>query len=89
MKFKEGALPTDHKDRIAYLVRFQRLLIDMQNAKGEKYRNGEITQKQFHDFKMLWAHPRFNLCADEIAKCKQRFKADLTIPVTITDIEED
>jgi len=87
VKFKEGTLPPLYKNRIEYLYKFQELLRLYHNKKGEDFRDGKITEKEFKDFQSNWFNPRNNLLCLEINKCKKHFQ-QVSITVDINSIEE-
>ena len=88
MIFKEGNLPRLYKDRIEYLYRFQELLRLYHNKKGQEFRDGKITEKEFKEFQSNWFDPRNNLLCAEINKCKQHFK-QVSVDIDINGIEEE
>lgn len=71
MKFKEGTLPVDPKEKLKYLYRFQEMLILFHNLKGKDFRNGKMTEKQFRNFQKGWVRNRKLLICAEINKCKE------------------
>ena len=89
MKFKDNILPIDIKERIAYLYRLNRLLIDFHNEKGKEYKDGKITLSEFRDFQEKWFNPRFKLISKEICNCKNNLCGDENILVSADAIEED
>lgn len=86
--FKTGKLPSSYKNRTAYLLRFQQVVINFHNEKGKEFRDGEISEETFRNFQENWCKPRLELIATKLADCKHYFKEDATIAVNSDDIED-
>lgn len=54
--------------------RLQQKLQDVHNTWGAKYRNGEITEAEWNQFKDEWYNPRSELVIAEILRIRQLAK---------------
>lgn len=99
MKFKKDSLPTNIKDRLKYLYRFQETLRLFHNVQGKKFRDGKMTETEFRRFQKEWFGNRNQLICTEIHRCMARIsevereqcklaRKDKGIDIDISDIEE-